>query len=48
MEGYAFREEELCHCWFSVLPVGSVLIVGMFEIEVSTKIARLAYQDSMN
>ena len=19
MEGYAFREEELCHCWFSVL-----------------------------
>ena len=29
MEGYAFREEELCHLVFSV---GSVLIVGMFEI----------------
>ena len=29
MEGYAFREEELSLLVFSV---GSVLIVGMFEI----------------
>ena len=31
-----------------VFSVGSVLIVGIYISEVSTKIARLAYQDSMN
>ena len=30
MEGYAFREEELCHCWFSVL--AAFWLIGMFEI----------------